>query len=348
MKRSHQLLTVLLGTGMCINAACVKVPADVDYLSSSATYTQTRFEPILGRTSLMPGDPGTKIFNPDNSTSPLTFKIINMRGADGDSADIFKKTFPVQVWTEPYTGLEKTREEIEKKRKIEQHHLFEVREHSGQFVMWAPTDPGFLNAVKKQPDPGYLFDVEVSNSSGNKIIRNLELKPLRQQPYAPSSIDPVTGNSYGPQYPTTVSNIKANGMDGNLSSFMVMVVFYKDPVSKGNTLSFEFRDSSYQAIDPQKFSGTKWEEILHHFGTAKFTAEAVTYEVAYPIPLSTRPTKYTNNVGDRANVLFSFDRLDYGTIRTTSQLGTSFAIYEPGDWKVVFWFYGRNPDFTSK
>ncbi|NSL87580.1 DUF5007 domain-containing protein [Chitinophaga sp. Mgbs1] len=347
MKKNNLTLAVLAGAGMCVTAACVKIPADADYISPSATYTQTLFEPVLGRTSLIPGDPGTNIFNKDNSTSPLNFKIINMRGANGEAADIFNKTFPVLVWKEPYTGLEKTREEIDRKRTIEQRRLFEVREHSGQFVMWRPEDLAYLNAIKKQPDPGYKFDVEVSNSGGSKIVRNLELKPLRPQPYEPNAFDPVTGNSYGEVTPRVVSNIKVMYEDQTMGSMMVKMIFYKNPDTKGNTLTFEFRDSAYRPIDPKLFRTTKWEEMIHHFGTARFTPEAVTYEVAYPIPLSVRPTRYTNGAGNRAMVSFTYDRMVNGQFRSSAILGTDFAIYEPGDWKIVFWFHKRNPDFKD-
>lgn len=346
MKRSFQLLTVLAASGLLLYA-CVKVPADVDFISSGANYNQTTFEPVLGRTSLLPQDPATNIFNADNSTSPLNFKIMNMRGADGGSAEIFNKTFPVLVWKEAYTGLETTREEIEKKRTIEQHHLFEVREHSGQFVMWAPNDLQYLNAIKMQPDSGYKFDVEVSNSGGSKMIRNLELKPLRPQPYAPSSIDPVTGNANGYTYAYLVSGVKNYNDDSYIGNTGVVMVFYKDPNATGNSLTFEFRDSSYDPINPALFKHTKWEDVVHHFGQPKFTPEGVTYDVAYPIPLALRQTKYTNGTGDRAVATFSYDRISNGALRVTAQVGTQFAIYEPGVWKIVFWFWRGNPDFRD-
>ncbi|PSL46253.1 uncharacterized protein DUF5007 [Chitinophaga niastensis] len=348
MKKSNQLIIILIAGGMMFSHACVKVPADVDFISPKASYSQTTFEPVLGRTTLLPDDPTANIFNADNSTSPLTFKILHMRGAStGEAVDIFNKTFPVQVWKEAYTGLETTREEVEKKRTIEQHHLFEVREHSGQFVMWRPMDLQYLNAIKMQPDPGYKFDVEVSNSGGSKIIRDMELKPMRPQPYAPSAIDPVTGNSQGNITPYLVSSVKVYNEDNYMSNGDVIVVFHKDPASTGNTLTFEFRDSAYNPINPKLFNSTRWEDILHHFGPARFTPEAVTYDVAYPIPLAMRQTRYTNASGTTANVMFSYDRIANGALRMTALIGMNFAIYEPGDWKMVFWFYHKNPDFRD-
>ncbi|WP_042722448.1 DUF5007 domain-containing protein, partial [Flavobacterium sp. B17] len=74
-------------------------------------------------------------FNGDNSTQPLKFEIINARFGDGRPVtDLFQKK-PTYVWTAPYNGLEKSLAEIEAKRKLEEHPLFEVRS-SGEFIMW--------------------------------------------------------------------------------------------------------------------------------------------------------------------------------------------------------------------
>ncbi len=343
MKR---LLLVLLTMGAI--SGCVKIPADADYLSQGAGYTQTVFQPVLGRTSIMPDDAFATIFNADNSTLPLTFKMSKVRDAEtGDTVDLFNKTFDVLVWKQPYTGLEKTREELEKKRSIEKHHLFEVREHSGQLVMWTPVDKAYLNAVKVQPSKGYNFDIEVSNSGGTKMIRNMQLKPMRPQPYWPNNIDPVTGNAYGTLNPTYLYNMKSYKDNTYLSSSDCQMVFYKDPESRDNTLTFEFRDSSYQPIDPKMFNITQWDKVCHHFGDPVFTSENVTYQVAYPIPLAGITTQYTIDNGLAAKVMFGFSRIGAGGIRQDAFIGTLLNIYEPGAWKIIFWFYRDNPDFRN-
>lgn len=327
--------------------SCIKVPADVDFLSSQAAYTKTEYEPVLGRTTLFPEEVGSVLFNPDNSTQPLTFKILNFKDSRGDSAEIFYKTFPVLVWKSAYTGDEKTREELEKKRVIEQHRLFEVREHSGQFVMWAPTNLAYLNAVRQQPDAGYTFDVEVSNSGGAKLIRDMKLKPFRSRPFEPAVTDPITGNTFGYARPNILFGMADVHTQRSIYAEDVAVVFYKEPESTGRSLTFEFRDTAYRPIDPKLFAATKWEELVHHYGTAKFEADRVIYDVSYPIPLSRLPTRYSNSNGSRASVRFGFDRIVNGTSRVQALLGLEFAIYEPGDWKVIFWFKDANPDFKD-
>jgi hypothetical protein len=327
--------------------SCIKVPADVDFLSSQAAYTKTEYEPVLGRTTLFPEELGSVLFNADNSTQPLTFRLLNFKDSRGDSAEIFYKTFPVQVWKSAYTGDEKTREELEEKRTVEHHRLFEVREHSGHFVMWAPVNPAYLNAVRQQPDKGYTFDVEVSNSGGTKIIRDMKLKPFRSRPYEPAVTDPVTGNTFGYTRPTTLYGMMDVHTQATIFESDVAVVFYKEPESTGRSLTFEFRDTAYRAIDPKLFASTKWEELVHHYGEAKFESDRVVFDVSYPIPLTRLPTRYTNINGSRAKVQFSYDRIVNGLSRVQALMGLEFAIYEPGDWKVIFWFKDANPDFKD-
>lgn len=327
--------------------ACIKVPADIDFISSQAAYTKTVYEPVLGRTTLYPEELGSVLFNADNSTQPLSFKILNIKDSRGDSAEIFYKTFPVQVWKDAYTGEETTRAELEKKRVIEHHRLFEVREHSGQFVMWAPVNLAYLNAVRQQPDAGYKFDVEVSNSGGTKVIRDMQLKPFRSRPFEPAVTDPITGNTFGYARPTTLFGIMDVHTQRTITSGDVAVVFYKEPESTGRTLTFEFRDTAYRPIDPKNFAATRWEELVHHYGTAKFESDRVVFDVSYPIPLSRVPTRYTTAGGSRARVKFGYDRIVNGTSRIQAVLGLDFAIYEPGDWKVIFWFKEGNPDFKD-
>ncbi|WP_373564745.1 DUF5007 domain-containing protein [Sphingobacterium sp. E70] len=56
-------------------------------------------------------------------------------------------------------------------------------------------ESGNSGFVKAQPDSGYVFDVELTNTGGRRYLRNFKLKPLRERPYEPSIIDPITGLS---------------------------------------------------------------------------------------------------------------------------------------------------------
>ena len=115
---------------------------------------------------------------------------------------------------------------------------------------------------------------------------------------------------------------------------------------QGHSLTFKFLDTLFQPIDPALFSTTNWDGLLHGFNMS-MTKTSVTYQVAYPIPLVELPTRYTSPDGKRARVLFSYSRNGFGGAKEDAVLGLDFAIYEPGNWEIVFAFKNDNPKFKN-
>lgn len=313
------------------------LPVDRESIGADSRYTVSTYMPVLGRNTLFSDN-----FFVGNSSQPLTFKIINMRTRDGFAAKELIQNYPVQVWTKPYLGDEKSIAEIEAKRKIENHPLFEIREHSGQFLMWSAANSSF---IKTQPDSGYVFDVEMSNSGGRRYFRDLKLMPLKERAFEPSVLDPITGLSkYVGLTSGNLINMSGERTDNPLFNNDVGVLFKK--VGNGNSITFKFVDSLYKPIDPGKFNLTKWDQLLHGFNMKK-NSDSVKYDVAYPIPLIAYKTKYTNETGDRAHVSFSYDRLGFGNIRRVAYFNMDFSIYEKGDWLITIWFLNESPKFTN-
>lgn len=334
-------LTILTGS------ACRKLPEKMDYLSPNASFNQLdSYEPYLGRTQLM-----LTQFNADGSTYPLEFSVENIRHADSSPAPEITKMYPVQEWSRNYTGEEKSLSEIEAKRIWTQKPFFQIREGSGDFIFWNSTD----TAIRTYPDPGYLFDVRVGNKGNSRVIKDFVLRPLKQVSYAPYEYDPETGERKqetrtrltptGEQtykvpftiHPSRVSNIYYT-KDSLFTDTLISVFFYKTPAagSEGvHTLSFKFLDSRLRPIPPLKFKETKWDELVHGFNR-KITDTTVSYEVAYPVPLTTVNTKYAS--GGQASVTFRYSRKGFGGSRVDAALGLNFAIYEPGDWTIIFMF----------
>ena len=124
MRRVIKKATIFFLFAGMISGGCKKMydlPEEKDYLSNNLNFSSKIFEPILGRTTLMGG------FNSDHSTEPLKFEIVNARYGDGrPMTDLFAEA-ETYVWTGTYTGLEKSLDEIEAKRKKEKHPLFEIR-----------------------------------------------------------------------------------------------------------------------------------------------------------------------------------------------------------------------------
>ena len=338
-KNYNALSVALLLICTLLVMSCTKNLPDARLsLGSDSQFTTTVYQPVLGRNTLFSDN-----FTVASSSLPLTFKIVNMHRFSGDPAPELTENFPVLVWKKPYLGDEKSLAEIEAKRSLENHPLFEIREHSGQFLMWAKAKSDFVHA---RPDSGYVFDVEMSNSGGRRYFRNFKLQPFRERAYEPSDLNAETGQSTNAFiYPSIFSNIRGERTNRYLSPTEVQVLFNKKN-STGNSLTFKFVDSLFNPIDPNKFAKTQWPTVVHGFDMVK-TNQSVTYNVAYPIPLSTYTTIYTTPSGQQASAVFRYDRQGFGNQLESAQLGTNFNIYEKGDWEIIFWFRTERPKFDN-
>jgi hypothetical protein len=102
-------------------------------------------------------------------------------------------------------------------------------------------------------------------------------------------------------------------------------------------LTFRFLDTLFRPLNPSVFNTTDWANLVHGFDMQK-TDTYVKYNVAYPIPLTNTPTKYTGGGTTTAAVRFTYSRLGFGGARINSVFGLNFAIFDPGDWEIVFAF----------
>lgn len=323
---------------MIVTSGCEKnLPDDRESLGLDTRFTQTVYAPVLGRNTLFSNN-----FFVGSSSLPLTFKIINMRTREGAVAPELTQNTPVQIWTQPYLGDEKSIAEIEAKRKFENRPLFEIREHSGQFLMWSTATS---NVLRTQPDSGYVFDVEVSNSGGRRYFRDFKLMPLKERAFEPSTLNPTTGLAqFVGLSPTNVNNIRGTKTSRFLGTGDIQVLFRK--IGPGKSLSFKFVDSLFQPIDPARFNLTKWDKLVHGFNMVK-TTESVKYDLAYPVPLIAYRTDYTNTAGDKARVVFRYDRQGFGNIREEANLNLEFSIFEQGEWEIICWFKNEPPKFIN-
>jgi hypothetical protein len=338
-------------------ASCRKLynlPDDLPYLSDNVNYPTPVFKAVLGRTTL--GTPFVK----DDSTFPLTFEIIDVKNLDKSSSNALSVKKPVKVWTAQYTGNETSLAEIESKRKVEEHSIFEVRS-SGEFVLWSSATNADL--LKSAPDSLYTFKVRVSNKAGEKIIGPLTFIPVRERPYEPSyHIDPTTGVALK-EIDNTVKRIlpeTLTGMRGSTTNRPLVrqtnpttttvrqdVWVYFNRVGDGNSLTFKFMDKDSIAIDPKKFNGTDWKNVVHGFNP-KFESTYVRYDVAYPIPLTMWPTKYTTPDGSQALSTFQYNRIGFGGNREIGIMSLRYNIFREGDWEIIFYFHNETPKFEDE
>ncbi|RZK59177.1 MAG: DUF5007 domain-containing protein [Pedobacter sp.] len=337
-KRKYLSLASLIVLSFALITACKKnIPDERLSLGKDSQFTQLTYQPVLGRNTLFSDN-----FFVGSSSVPLDFKIVNMRRFTGEPAPELTEYFPVQVWKSAYDGTEKSIAEIEAKRKTENHQLFEIREHSGQFLMWNKANSNFVRA---QPDSGYVFDVEVSNSGGRRFFKDMKLRPFKERPFEPSNLNSTTGQAITTGvFPSLISNIRGEKTGRFLSDVEVQ---FKKNNAPGNSLSFKFIDSLQQVIDPNKFAATDWVNVVHGFNMVK-NSDSVKYEVAYPIPLASYPTKYTTTSGQQAKAIFRYNRQGFGNVQETGLIGMNFNIFEQGNWTIIFWFKTERPKFTNE
>lgn len=330
------LIALMVVTG------CKKyIPENRDSLGDEVDYSVKELTPTLGRKTIYEN----AAYVGTNTSQPLSFSLVNVRTTHGEPATVLLDKFPVKVWTKAYLGNEKSLEEIEAKRKIEYRPMLEIGKNSGNLMFW---DSGNSNIVNTVPDSGYVFDVQVENSGGRKFIRNLKLKPYKERPYIPSIYDPVTGvalNSF--VFPTRTVNLY--GERELIYSSTVPVYFRKDLDNKepGSSLTFSFIDSLNRPVDPMLFNMTDWDNLVHGFDR-KLVNHKMVYKVAYPMPLITKPTRYTTADGSLADVAFRYHRIGFGGFRQESEIRLQYAIFEEGHWEIQFRFRGETPKFADE
>lgn len=342
-KYIKQLCFVCTYVLLLLNISCLNehLPDVQDAFDREVNYTQQLYKPVLGRTTQFSSN-----FLSGNSSQPLDFEITRIVKADGSPAPELTDIFPVKIWTKPYSGEEKSIEEIEAKRAIEYRQLFQVRKHSGEFVMWANAMSSFVNCA---PGKGYLFDVKVSNKGGYKYFNNLQLVPIRESDFEPAIYDPETGLIIDKDYitPTMAYLI---WLEEERYTFADNIHVYlrenKENSDEKKSLTFRFYNSDYSPIPPQNFKKTNWADLLHGFNMEMGT-DYVKYDVAYPIPLIQVPSKYTNTKGDMAKVRFAYDRITFSGIRRDSYIELEFAIYKEAHWEVIIVFSDGTPEFKD-
>lgn len=316
------------------------VPSERETIGIDSDFPQTQFTPYLGRTTLY-----TDLFYKGSTTYPAQFELQNVRRRNGNPAPELTDVFPVKVWKEAYTGMETSVEQIEAKRKNENHPLLEMKQYSGELILWAPARSSFVRAY---PDSGYLFDIKVSNSGGTRFFKGIKLIPYREQAFFPSNISAGSGMPITPGVTPSSVFMVGDSSNRNLGNGDVDVYIRKVMVGNpnDNKLTFRFLDKNDQFINPDKFSATDWPNVVHGFNMQK-SALGVSYDVAFPVPLVPLKTRYTTGDGSLASVRFSYKRLGFANIEETNHVGLNFAIYEPGNWEIVFKFRFDNPKFRN-
>lgn len=313
-------------------------PDERENIGKDSQYSQVLFEPILGRNNYY-----TPFFK-GTTTYPTEFYIRNIRRRNGEPAPELESVLPVTVWKQVYTGTETSIEELRAKQEVQNRAILDIGKYSGDVIMWNTARSNFVRAI---PDSGYLFDVEISNTGGRRFFKDLKLMPYRERPTEPSNRDIVSGHELTPGvYNATLFNVKGDSTNRYLSASDLLVSMKKIEGGAENKITFRFLDKNGRLINPALFAKTKWTGLVHGFNP-NMTAAGVTYDVLYPIPLVKKKTGYTTGDGSMARTVFSYERIGFGGAIERATIEFPFAIYEPGNWEVIFQFVTDNPRFTN-
>lgn len=331
-------LLLSVGLGSCVDKF---IPEVKEAFDRDVNFTKTLFDPVMGRTTVY-----TEIFNRANSTLPITFEIKNMRHNDGTPAPELTEFYPVKLWKTPYLGTEKSLEEIEAKRGIGYRRLFDVVKHSGEIVLWAEANSSILRC---QPDSGYVFDIEASNSGGYKYTQRMKFMPKREVDFEPSIIDSYSGLATA-EYVTPTS-LKIYSEEEKLLDLTDVHIYFREireegEDNKGSTLKLSFFNKDWTVINPARFNETKWDNLFQAGFLKEQTDTYVLYDMAYPLPLFEDKTTYTSSNGKLARITLNgnFVSEEYGMIvRRLFNIVFEFAIYREANWELMFHFATTHP-----
>ncbi len=360
-KKKYRSLVVfaLLGFSFACLSGCYKnlVPEERDFFSADAAFSRTDFDVVLGRTNVF-----LHIYNPDYSTQPLNFTILNCRKADTvylttDSshftidtiaAAYLRNKVTVSQWNTYYSGKEKSIEEIDAKRYQTERPVLDIRPHSGDIIFFR-TDASVVQ-------PGvYFFDVKVANGGGQKIF-HMTLRVRNSHPYEPYNYDDITGkrlpaNSGGIIHPTSMNGV-VDRLNRALPADSLNIYFHKVGNDK-NTLTIKFFDQDSLPISLSKFNLMEWDSLTYRtemndvdvpFGFNRrmnVDSTAVTWDIPNPFPVLTD----VSAVSVKASIDFKYNRVSFGR-RVDANIGFSFNIAEPGQWEIIYKFR-VNPKFED-
>lgn len=315
MNRHIIKLTALYILLLTISTACYKIPKE-GTISDQMQFSLKQVDLTPGRLQIIGEGYGLKV-NIASTTIPFRFEVERVFKVDGkgekgeDVTALFKKEIDTREWTGQYTGKEKTREELDAKRKTIKHAI----------LSFTGANELVFNYGSPEITTGkYWLDVRVSNSSGFKILEKKLM--LNVKPNAPTFLQVSKPTS---------------GLD-------VLTECNVDLVKTGNgnslTVSVVEKDGTVIPLDSLSAGSlaTSFDNLLN-FKKDKFEDKTV-YDVEYPLPFVPSYVYYPYSAGRTQRVLYSrYATILNGAGEPVRTLRYSFTFYcgisEKGDWVLT-------------
>lgn len=153
--KMFKFLTAVLGSTLLLGSACTKIPQEGS-IAPDITYKNRKQYAISGL-QLNIGD-----FQSSTSTLPLKFEVLEIREPSGKNVSALNDEIPVIRYKEAITGNESA-EELALKSDTVMVPAVRINENTGVLE---------IQEGNKIPAGEYHFDIQVSNQSGGKLLKD--------------------------------------------------------------------------------------------------------------------------------------------------------------------------------
>lgn len=166
MKHSNKIFSfsgMLVGSAILLAGACTKIPAEGS-IAPDITYKNRKQYAISGL-QLNIGD-----FQPSTSTLPLKFEVVEIREPGGKNVNALSAEIPVIRFKEAIVGNE-TAAELALKTDTVMVPAVRINENTGILE---------IQEGNRIPAGEYHFDIQVSNQSGVKLLKDALVVEFRE------------------------------------------------------------------------------------------------------------------------------------------------------------------------
>jgi hypothetical protein len=300
-------VVLILALGAC--------SSDEGFISDNITYSQNPFNVTQGRVVI------SNSIVDDGSTLPLRVKLLSVRNkATGEEANELMQDYETTVYRSQISKFDTTFELVQAKLEKKMWPVFNVNEVGGQLQF----SPETVNV----PPGEYTFDVEISNDSGKKIIKDIcTIRVFEGNP-----VPAVGGQLLA--YKQILNDDEEEIIVTDYPPYSIQTT-YED--SEENIINFRFVDKDGDMIDPVKFG---FREFIREQGTDYKFSDAAPWlkgspktvsndGIAYSFPVGPFPYNWIEN-----GKTFRFSYIPTSGLtefeEKTGYLGLDFKIYTDG------------------
>lgn len=163
-KTSYLFMVIILSVSMTL-VNCSEIPDG--YIPDQVIYVQNPFVVQQG-IAITTAPP-----NVNGASYPLKFRLVSAENEEGEITTVLTDPRPTRMWTAPYDyTVDKTIEAVNAKTTVENLPVMRISESGGQI--------SFTSASTEIPVGKYKISVEMSNSAGAKIYKDIFVTSIQE------------------------------------------------------------------------------------------------------------------------------------------------------------------------